>query len=106
MLLLKNDNTDPDGPDLPGGNAAAAAVDCAAVAAAAAVDCIAVESKGGTVSDLAPRNASNPGKEGRLVARVEATPLAPKYGSIGSAAAPSAGAAEESAGAAAATAAA
>ena len=54
-----------------------------------AVDCPADESKGGAVAELA-RNVSNPGKGGRLVARVVATPLAPKYG----AAAASAGAAE------------
>ena len=54
-----------------------------------AVDCPADESKGGAVAELA-RNVSNPGKGGRLVAWVVATPLAPKYG----AAAASAGAAE------------
>ena len=54
-----------------------------------AVDCPADESKGGAVTELA-RNVSNPGKGGRLVAWVVATPLAPKYG----AAAASAGAAE------------
>ena len=102
MFVLKNDNTDPEGPDdpdgldLPGGNAAAAAVDCAAVAAAAAVDSAAVESKSGTVSELAPRNASNPGKGGRLVARAVGSPVAPKYGTIGGAAAASAGAAAAS----------
>ena len=91
MFVLKNDNTDPEGPDdpdgldLPGGNAAAAAVDCTAV-----------ESKGGTVSELAPRNASNPGKGGRLVARAVGSPVAPKYGTIGGAAAASAGAAAAS----------
>ena len=97
MLLLKNDNTDPEGPDdpdgldLPGGNAAAAAVDCAAVTAAA------VESKGGTVSELArPQNASNPGKGGRLVARAVGSPVAPKYGAIGRAVAASAAAAAAS----------
>ena len=86
--MVKNDKTDPDGPD--NSNAAAAAVDCAAV-----------ESKGGAVAELAPRNVSNPGKGGRLVAWVVASPLAPKYGSIGGAAAASAGAAAASAAAAA-----
>ena len=87
VVVLKNENTDPDGPDDldgqddPRGNAAAAAVDGTAV-----------DGKGGTVAELAPRNVSNPGKEGRLVARVVATPLAPKSGS-GGATAPSAGAA-------------
>ena len=41
-VVVKNDKTDPDGPDDPDGNAAAAAVDCAAV-----------ESKGGEVAELA-----------------------------------------------------
>ena len=86
--MVKNDKTDPDGPDDPDGNAAAAAVDCAAV-----------ESKGGAVAELAPRYASNPGKGGRLVARDVASPFAPKYGSGGAAAA-SAGAAAASAAAA------
>ena len=86
---MKNDKTDPDGPDDPDGNAAAAAVDCAAV-----------ESKGGAVAELAPRNVSNPGKGGRLVAWVVASPLAPKYGSIGGAATASAGATAASAAAA------
>jgi hypothetical protein len=69
VVVLKNENTDPDGPDDldgqddPRGNAAAAAVDGTAV-----------DGKGGTVAELAPRNVSNPGKEGRLIARVVATP--------------------------------
>ena len=101
VVVLKNENTDPDGPDNPDGpddprgNAAGAAA-----ASAGAVD-----GKGGTVAEFAPLNVSNPGKEGRLFARVVATPLAPKYGS-GGAAAPLAGAVAASAGAAAATAAA
>jgi hypothetical protein len=47
--VVKNDKTDPDGPD---SNATAAA--------AAAVDCAAIESKGGAVAELAPPNVSNP----------------------------------------------
>ena len=58
--MVKNDKTDPDGPD---GNAAAAAVDCAAV-----------ESKGGAVAELVAQNASNPGNRGRLAARMVASP--------------------------------
>jgi hypothetical protein len=54
-VVVKNDKTDLDSLDDPDGNAAAAAVDCAAV-----------ESKGGAVAELAPRNVSNPGKGGRL----------------------------------------
>ena len=46
-VVVKNDKTDPDGPDDLDGNAAAAAVDCAAV---------------GAVAELAPLNVSNPGK--------------------------------------------
>ena len=72
---------DPDGPDDPGGNAAAAAVDCAAVAAAAAVDCTAIESKGGTVSELAPRNASNPGK-GETSCPGRGNPISPEVWSM------------------------
>ena len=60
-VVVKNDKTDPDGPD--NSNAAAAAVDCAAV-----------ESKGGAVAELVARNASNPGNRGRLVARMVASP--------------------------------
>ena len=97
--MVKNDKTDPDGLD---GNAAAAAVDCAAVkikggevaeSGTRAVDCPANESKGGAVAELAPRNVSNLGKGGRLLALVVGPPLAPKYGSIGGSAAASAGAA-------------
>jgi len=62
-VVVKNDKTDPDGPDDPDGNAAAAAVDCAAV-----------ESKGGAVAELVARNASNPGNRGRLAARMVASP--------------------------------
>ena len=61
--------------------------------AARAVDCPAGESKGGAVAELAAQNVSNPGNGGRLVARDVASPLAPKYGSIGGAAAASAAAA-------------
>ena len=44
-VVVRNDKTDPDGPDDLDGNAAAAAVDCAAV-----------ESKGGEVAELARNN--------------------------------------------------
>ena len=67
--MVKNDKTDPDGPDDPDGNAAAAAVDCATV-----------ESKGGAVAELVARNASNPGNQGRLAARCPdgGFPMSPK----------------------------
>ena len=44
-VVVRNDKTDPEGPDDLDGNAAAAAVDCAAV-----------ESKGGEVAELARNN--------------------------------------------------
>jgi hypothetical protein len=44
-VVVRNDKTDPDGPDDLDGNVAAAAVDCAAV-----------ESKGGEVAELARNN--------------------------------------------------
>jgi hypothetical protein len=49
VVVVRNDKTDPDGPDNLDGNAATAAVDCAAV-----------ESKGGEAAELAARNNSNP----------------------------------------------
>ena len=49
VVVRNNDKTDPDGPDDLDGNAATAAVDCAAV-----------ESKGGEVAESAARNNSNP----------------------------------------------
>ena len=64
-VVVRNDKTDPDLP--------------------CAVDCTADESKGGAVAELAARNASNPSNGGRLAARAVASPLAPKYGSIGGA---------------------
>ena len=45
VVVVRNDKTDPDGPDNLDGNAATAAVDCAAV-----------ESKGGEVAELARNN--------------------------------------------------
>ena len=74
-VVVINDKTDPDLP-LP-----------------RAVDCTADESKGGAVAELA-RNVSNPGNGGRLAARDVASPLAPKYGLIGGAAAASAASAD------------
>ena len=41
--------------------------------------------QGGAVAELAAQNASNPSNGGRLAARAVASPLAPKYGSIGGA---------------------
>jgi hypothetical protein len=87
-VVVINDKTDPDLP-LP------RAVDCTAdksklgAVAELAVDCPANESKGGAVAELA-RNVSNPGNGERLVAWDVASPLAPKYGLIGGAAAASA----------------
>ena len=62
--MVRNDKTDPDGPDDPDGNTAAAAVDC-----------VAVESKGGEVAELAARNNSNPGYRGRLLVAWEVASL-------------------------------
>ena len=86
--MVINDKTDPD-------LLLMRAVDCTAnesklgAVAELAVDCPADESRGDAVAELA-RNVSNPGNGGRLVAQDVASPLAPKYGSIGGAAAASA----------------